>query len=132
MALVVGNILPQFAVPVWVIILCSVIMGIGTSIGGWKIIKKVGMEMANLKPWQGFASETGASITILLASLFGIPLSTTHTINSAIMGSAGAQGLKKVNWHIVGNIVVVWLLTFPGCALIAYILTWLVRIIFKV
>ncbi len=130
MALVVGGILPQFSVPLWVILLCSMTMGVGTSIGGWKIIKKVGMQMVKIKPWQGFASETGASITILLASLLGIPLSTTHTINTAIMGSAGAMGKSKVNWKIAGNIVLVWLLTFPGCALIAYLTALAVHLIF--
>jgi PiT family inorganic phosphate transporter len=130
MALVVGGILPQFGVPLWVILLCSLTMGIGTSIGGWKIIRKVGMQMVTIKPWQGFASETGASITILFASLLGIPLSTTHTINTAIMGSAGATGMKKVNWKIAGSIVFVWLLTFPGCALIAFIAAWITDKVF--
>ena len=126
MALVVGGVLPQFRVPIWVILLCSMTMGVGTSIGGWRIIKKVGLEMVNLKPWQGFAAETGASLTILLASLQGIPLSTTHTINTAIMGSAGARGFKKVRWFIARNIVLVWLLTFPGCAGMAFLTAWLI------
>jgi len=130
MALVVGGLLPVFGVPIWVILLCSITMGVGTSIGGWTIIRKVGMQMVNIKPWQGFASQTGASFTILLSSLLGIPLSTTHTINSAIMGSAGAMGRNKVNWKIAGNIVLVWFLTFPGCALLAYIMAWLADLIF--
>lgn len=132
MSLVVGGILPQFSVPIWVVLLCSLTMGVGTSVGGWKIIRKVGMEMVSIKPWQGFTSETGASLTILLASLFGIPLSTTHTINTAIMGSAGASGIRKVNWKIAGNIVAVWFLTFPGCALIAYLTAWIVNMLFAV
>lgn len=126
MTLVVGGVLKEFSVPIWVILLCSITMGIGTSIGGWKIIKKVGIEMVSLKPPQGFSAELGASVTILLASLFGIPLSTTHTINTSIMGSVGAKGLKNVRWSIAKNIVAVWILTFPGCALLAYATSWIV------
>lgn len=129
MALVVGGVLPQFRVPIWVILLCSVTMGVGTSIGGWRIIKKVGMEMVNLKSWQGFASETGASFTILIASLFGVPLSTTHTINTAILGSASAMSMRRVRWYTFRNIATVWLLTFPGCAILAYITAWLIDLI---
>lgn len=124
MSLVVGGILPTFSVPIWVILLCSITMGIGTSIGGWGIIKKIGIEMVSLKPPQGFAAEIGASSTMLVASLFGIPLSTTHTINTSIMGSAGAINSKNVRWGIAKNIIAVWILTFPGCAIIAYIISW--------
>ncbi len=129
MTLVVGGVLQKFSVPIWVILLCSLTMGIGTSIGGWKIIKKVGIEMVSLKPPQGFAAELGASTTILTASLFGIPLSTTHTINTSIMGSAGARSLKNVKWGIARSIILVWILTFPGCAILAYVTSWIVDII---
>ena len=123
MTLVVGGLLPHFYVPIWVIFLCAVTMGIGTSIGGWKIIKNVGMRMVDIRPWQGFAAETSASAVIFGASLGGIPLSTTHTITTSIMGVAAAKNIHGVRWNIVGNIVLAWVITFPICAALSFLIT---------
>ncbi|MDD1667623.1 MAG: inorganic phosphate transporter, partial [Methanomicrobiales archaeon] len=120
MALVIGGVLPSFQIPPWVILLCSLTMGIGTSIGGWRIIRTMGMRMVKLESYQGFAAETGAASVIQVASHFGIPLSTTHTINTSIMGVGSVKGFSAVRWGVVRQIVVAWILTFPICGAIAW------------
>ncbi|MGE5598423.1 MAG: anion permease, partial [Bacteroidota bacterium] len=86
LALVLGGVLERFEVQTWTILLCSLVMGLGTSVGGWRIIKTMGQRMTRLEPYQGFAAESAAAGSILLASALGVPLSTTHTINTSIMG----------------------------------------------
>src|SRR5687767_8717119 len=127
LALVLGGLLPEFAVPWWVVLLCSVTMGIGTAIGGWRIIKTMGLRLTKLEPVNGFAAETAAGLTIMAASHFGIPLSTTHTITTSIMGVGSTRGLSAVKWGVASNIVMAWILTFPVCGLIAYFTAKLVR-----
>jgi PiT family inorganic phosphate transporter len=127
MALVIGGILPEFAVPWEVVLLCSLVMGIGTSIGGWKIIKTMGMRMSRLETYQGFAAETGAAAVIQVATSFGVPLSTTHTINTAIMGVGAARRVSAVRWGVAREVVAAWVLTFPVCGLIS----WTIATIFK-
>lgn len=121
LALVLGGVLPEFAVPWWVILVCSVVMGVGTSVGGWRIIHTMGTRMVKLKPHQGFAAETGAATAIELASRLGIPLSTTHTINTAIMGVGAAKRFSAVRWGVVKEVVIAWILTFPICGAIAWL-----------
>ena len=123
LALLLGGITPEFSVPVWVIFLCSLVMGIGTSIGGWRIIKTMGFNLTRLEPQHGFAAETAAATAIELASRMGIPLSTTHTINTSIMGVGSAGRRSKVRWGVAGNIVVAWILTFPICGFISFAIT---------
>ncbi|MBI4137453.1 inorganic phosphate transporter [Candidatus Roizmanbacteria bacterium] len=123
LALLLGGWYSEFIVPWWVIILCALTMGIGTSIGGWKIIKTMGTRLAKLEPQHGFAAETGAALSIEIASRFGIPLSTTHTISTAIMGVGATHGLKKIRWRVAGRIVAAWILTFPLCTLSAFLIT---------
>jgi PiT family inorganic phosphate transporter len=127
LALVLGGLLPQFAVPAWVILLCAVTMGVGTAVGGWRIIKTMGLRLTKLEPVHGFAAETAAGLTIQGAALLGIPLSTTHTISTAIMGVGASRRLSAVRWGVAGNIVLAWILTFPICGLIAYVTALLVR-----
>lgn len=127
LALVLGGVLPAFAVPWWVIVLCAVTMGIGTAVGGWRIIKTMGLRLTKLEPVHGFAAETAAGLTIMTAGHFGIPLSTTHTISTTIMGVGSTRGLSAVKWGVAGSIVAAWILTFPVCGLIAYVTTKLVR-----
>jgi PiT family inorganic phosphate transporter len=129
LALVLGGVLPSFQIPPWVILLCSITMGIGTSTGGWRIIRTMGMRMVKLETYQGFAAETGAATVIQTASHFGIPLSTTHTINTSIMGVGSVKGFSAVRWGIVRQIVAAWILTFPVCGAIAWgiatMITWI-------
>jgi PiT family inorganic phosphate transporter len=127
LALVAGGLLPQFEVPVWVILLCAVTMGLGTAFGGWRIIHTLGGRMTRLEPVHGFAAETGAAAVIELASRLGIPLSTTHTIGTAIMGVGASRRLSGVRWSVAGELVTAWIVTFPACG----VLGWAVAMIFK-
>jgi PiT family inorganic phosphate transporter len=127
LALVLGGVLPEFAVPAWVILLCAATMGVGTAVGGWRIIRTMGIRLTKLEPVQGFAAETAAGLTIQGAALFGIPLSTTHTISTAIMGVGASRRFSAVRWGVAGNIVLAWILTFPVCGVIAYVTALLLR-----
>lgn len=121
LALFLGGILPEFQVPLWVILLCAGTMGVGTAFGGWKIIRTMGIRLTKLEPIHGFAAETSAALVIEAASSLGIPLSTTHTIGTSIMGVGSIKRLSAVRWGVAGEIVMTWILTFPACALIAYL-----------
>jgi PiT family inorganic phosphate transporter len=132
LALILGGVLPkpiggEFPIPWPVIVLCATVMGIGTAVGGWRIIKTMGLRLTKLEPVNGFAAETAAGLTIMGAGLFGIPVSTTHTISTTIMGVGSTRGLSAVKWGVAGSIVVAWILTFPVCGVIAYVTTKLVR-----
>jgi inorganic phosphate transporter, PiT family len=115
--------------PVWVIISCYVAMALGTMFGGWRIVKTMGQKITKLRPVGGFAAETGGAITLFLASSFGIPVSTTHTITGAIVGVGSAQRARAVRWGLAGNIVVAWVVTMPAAALIAALAYGLGRIL---
>jgi PiT family inorganic phosphate transporter len=130
LALVLGGVLPEFRIPFWVILLCAVTMGVGTALGGWRIVRTMGLRLTKLEPYQGFAAETAAATAIELASRLGIPVSTTHTINTAIMGVGATRRLSAVRWGVGLEIVTAWILTFPACALIAGIAALLLRWIF--
>jgi len=119
-----------FIVPVWLMILCSVVMGLGTSIGGYRIIKSVGMDMVKLKPYQGFAADFSATLCLLLSSLTGMPVSTTHTKTTAIMGVGAARRISNVNWSVVKDLVFTWIFTFPGCGLLGFGMAKLFLLIF--
>ena len=119
-----------FVVPVWLMILCSVVMGLGTSIGGYRIIKSVGMDMVKLKPYQGFAADFSATLCLLLSSLTGMPVSTTHTKTTAIMGVGAARRISNVNWSVVKDLVFTWIFTFPGCGLLGFGMAKLFLLIF--
>ncbi len=127
LALMLGGVTQEFAVTLPIILLCSVVMGIGTSIGGYRIIRTMGIRMVKLEPHQGFAAETGAGFAIELASRLGIPLSTTHTINTAIMGVGASRRLSAVRWGVVGEVVAAWILTFPVCGAIGFIVALALR-----
>lgn len=119
----------NFVLPLWLMVLCSLVMGIGTSIGGYRIIKAVGMDMVKLETYQGFSADTAAAACLLFSSLTGIPVSTTHTKTTAIMGVGAAKRLSSVNWSVVKEMVLTWVLTFPGCGLIGFLMaklfTWI-------
>lgn len=120
----------NFVVPIWLMVLCSAVMGLGTSIGGYRIIKSVGMDMVKLKPYQGFAADFSATICLLLSSLTGIPVSTTHTKTTAIMGVGAARRMSNVNWGVVKELVLTWIFTFPGCGLLGFGMAKLFLMIF--
>lgn len=107
-------------IPVWLMLLCSTVMSLGTSVGGEKIIKSVGMDMVRLEKYQGFAADLSAAFCLLLSSLFGIPVSTTHTKTSAIMGVGAVKRLSAINYGVVKDMMLTWVFTFPGCGLISF------------
>ena len=111
----------EFSIPIWLMILCSVVMALGTSIGGYRIIKSVGMDMVKLQTHQGFAADLAAALCLLVASVTGIPVSTTHTKTTSIMGVGASRRLSAVNWGVVKEMVLTWVLTFPGCGLLGYL-----------
>lgn len=110
-----------FVIPIWLMILCSAVMALGTSIGGYRIIKSVGMDMVHLDTYQGFSADLGAAGCLLLSSLTGIPVSTTHTKTTAIMGVGASRRLSAVNWRIVKEMTMAWIFTFPGCGLLGFV-----------
>ena len=119
-----------FAVPLWLMILCSLVMGVGTSIGGMRIIKSVGMDMVKLEKYQGFSADLAASTSLLLCSVLGLPVSTTHAKTTAIMGVGAVKSIKAINLSVVKEMVLTWVLTFPGCGLVGYIMTKIFMAIF--
>ncbi len=129
MALVSYYNLPEFHVPMWVIILCATAMAFGTAVGGWRIIKTLGMRLANLRPIHGFAAETSAATIIEIASRIGLPLSTTHVISSTIMGVGASKRLSAVKWGIGGNIILAWIITLPACSLLAWLICKVLNLI---
>ncbi len=116
--------------PLWVVVSCFVAIGCGTMFGGWRIVKTMGQRITKLKPVGGFAAETGGAITLGIATGFGIPVSTTHTITGAIIGVGAAQRSSAVRWGVAGNIVIAWVVTIPASAGIAAIAWWLGGLVF--
>jgi inorganic phosphate transporter, PiT family len=114
-------------VPLWVIFSCNAAIGLGTYFGGWRIVKTLGMRLTKLQPIGGFCAETGGGATIIFLSMFGIPLSTTHTITGAIVGTGTTRRLSAVRWGIARNIVWAWILTIPCSALFGALLEFAVR-----
>jgi inorganic phosphate transporter, PiT family len=107
-----------FHVPFWVVLSCQAAMGIGTLFGGWRIVHTMGSRITRLTPQQGFCAETGGAITLFLATHFGVPVSTTHTITGAIVGVGTARRASAVRWNIAKDIVIAWVLTMPAAAVI--------------
>lgn len=120
----------SFQIPLWVMILCSAVMALGTSIGGYRIIKAVGMDMVKLEVYQGFSADLAGAVCLLIASVTSLPVSTTHTKTTAIMGVGAAQRLSLVNWGIVKEMVLTWVLTFPGCGLLGFVMAKVFGLIF--
>jgi PiT family inorganic phosphate transporter len=117
-ALLAGGLLPEFKVPYWVIICCHLAMGGGTMAGGWRIIKTMGQRITKLTPFGGFSAETAGGLTLVMNAVFGIPVSTTHTITGAIVGVGASHRITAVRWGVTRRIVWAWVLTIPGAALI--------------
>ena len=120
----------SFVIPIWLMILCSVVMSLGTSIGGYRIIKNVGMGMVKLDAHEGFAADAAAALSLLITTIFGMPVSTTHTKTTAIMGVGASRRLSNVNWSFVTEMVWAWLLTFPGCGVVGYLMAYIFMRIF--
>jgi inorganic phosphate transporter, PiT family len=121
LTMMAGGAMQVFEIPIWVVIICALTMGIGTSCGGWRIIQTIGMKLTRLTAWQGFAAQLSASLTIFGASHFGIPLSTTHTITTAIVGATASRRAADIRWGVLRRVVLAWIVTFPVCAALAYV-----------
>ena len=120
----------SFIIPLWLMILCSLVMGLGTSMGGMRIIKTVGMDMVKLEKHQGFAADIAAAGCLLISSLTGIPVSTTHTKTTAIMGVGASRRLSTLNLGVVKEMMLAWILTFPGCGLVGFLMAKLFAYVF--
>lgn len=130
LALFSGGLMEEFGVPLWVKVSCALAMALGTSLGGWKIIKTMGVSMTRLVPVNGFAAETGAAAAIFTATMLHAPVSTTHIISTAIMGVAASKRLSSVRWIIARNIIWAWVLTIPVCALLSGALVLAINAVF--
>lgn len=117
-------------IPVWLMILCSTIMGVGTSVGGERIIKSVGQDMVRLEKYQGFSADLSSALCLLVMTVLGIPVSTTHTKTSAIMGVGAVKRLSAINFGVVKDMVLTWVFTFPGCGLISFVMAKLFMLLF--
>ncbi len=124
-----GMISGEFHVPFWVIILSYTFIALGTLIGGWKVIKTLGMRMTKLSPFGGFSAEASAGLTIIFATMLGIPVSTTHTITGAIIGVGAVRGVSAVRWGVARNILWAWVLTIPLSGIFAAVTYEVVRLI---
>jgi PiT family inorganic phosphate transporter len=113
------------APPLWAIIGCYVAMGLGTMFGGWRIVKTRGQKITKLKPVGGFCAETGGALTLFMATILGVPVSTTHTITGAIVGVGSTQRASAVRWGVAGNIIWAWVLTIPATAFVAALTFWI-------
>jgi len=116
--------LKTFSIPTWVILAAHTAIGLGTLSGGWRIIHTMGSKITKLQPVGGFAAETAGAITLFIASSFGIPVSTTHTITGAIVGVGATRRLSAVRWGVARRIVWAWVLTIPAAALIGSVTYW--------
>lgn len=121
----------EFVVPLWVKVAAALAMALGTSAGGWKIIKTMGTKIVKLQPINGFASDTGAALTITTASFFGLPVSTTHVVSGAIMGVGATRRLSAVRWGVARTMVMAWVFTIPITATLAALLYMVLRYVFK-
>jgi PiT family inorganic phosphate transporter len=113
---------PTFHIPFWIVFLCYSVIALGTMFGGWRIVKTMGTKITKLRPIGGFCAETAAAISIIGASIAGIPVSTTHTITGAIVGVGASRRLTAVRWGIAGNIIWVWILTIPISASVSAVI----------
>jgi PiT family inorganic phosphate transporter len=121
----------EWKIPLWVILASAAAMGLGTAIGGWRIVKTMGLKVVELRPIDGFAAETAAATIIEIASRLGIPVSTTHVISSAILGVGATRRASAVRWGVAGRIVSAWVLTIPICAIFGWLVYQTLHIVFR-
>jgi PiT family inorganic phosphate transporter len=122
LALVSDGLLSSMEVPFWVILTCAAAMGLGTAMGGWRVIKTLGVNMLKLEPIHGFAAETTAALTIFVSSHYGLPVSTTHVIATSIMGVGATKRFSAVRWGLAGKIVMAWIFTLPICFFVGLVI----------
>lgn len=119
----------EFSVPFWVVISCQAAMALGTLMGGWRIVRTMGLRITKLTPMQGFCAETGGAATLFAATFMGVPVSTTHTITGAIVGVGAARRVSAVRWNVASSIVYAWVITIPAAAIVAAATWWIVKLL---
>jgi inorganic phosphate transporter, PiT family len=124
-----GHLGAEFAVPYWVVLSCQAAMALGTLLGGWRIVRTMGLRITKLTPMQGFCAETGGAATLFMATFLGVPVSTTHTITGAIVGVGTARRASAVRWNVASSIVYAWIFTIPASALVAGLAYWMVSML---
>ena len=120
-----------FEIPMWLMVVCSLVMAAGTAMGGKKIIKSVGMDMVKLEKYQGFSADIASSASLVFCSVFGLPVSTTHVKTTSIMGVGAVKRISAINFSVVKEMVMTWILTFPGCGILAFFVTKLFLFIYN-
>ena len=130
LALFASGKITEIVVPFWVMLSCATVMGLGTAVGGWKVIKTLGTRLSHLRPIEGFAAETAGSIVLVVAASLGVPVSTTHTITGSILGVGSAHNLRSVKWGVGQKILYAWVLTLPVSAGLGLILAQVANSIF--
>jgi len=128
LGLMISGVQKTFSVPFWVILICALAIAIGTSVGGWQLIRTLGSKFYKIRPIHGFAAQASSAAVILTASLIGGPVSTTQVVSTAIMGVGAAERMSKVRWGVAGEIVSAWLITIPVTALLAAGIYWLINL----
>jgi inorganic phosphate transporter, PiT family len=123
-----GKLGTEFYVPFWVVLACQASMALGTLMGGWRIVRTMGLRLTKLTPMQGFCAETGGAITLFMATALGVPVSTTHTITGAIVGVGAARRASAVRWNVASSIVYAWVITIPAAAIVAALSYWAVSL----
>jgi inorganic phosphate transporter, PiT family len=124
-----GHLGSEFSVPFWVVISCQAAMALGTLMGGWRIVRTMGLRITKLTPMQGFCAETGGAATLFAATFMGVPVSTTHTITGAIVGVGAARRVSAVRWNVASSIVYAWVITIPAAAIVAALTWWVVKLL---
>ncbi|MET0967793.1 MAG: inorganic phosphate transporter [Tardiphaga sp.] len=119
----------EFSVPFWVVMACQTAMAMGTLMGGWRIVRTMGLRITKLTPMQGFCAETGGAATLFMATFLGVPVSTTHTITGAIVGVGAARRVSAVRWNVASSIVYAWVITIPASAIVAAATWWIVKLL---
>jgi PiT family inorganic phosphate transporter len=117
---------PTFHIPFWVVVSCYLVIALGTFFGGWRIVKTMGMKITKLKPVGGFCVELSSALTLCLATVLGVPVSTTHTITGSIVGVGSLNGIAAVRWGIARSIVWAWIFTVPAAGCIAAVAWWII------
>jgi len=126
LSLVIGGVLPAFQVPMWVIAVSAAAIALGTSLGGWRLIRTLGGKFYKIRPVHSFSTQLSSSVVILSASLFGVPVSTSQIVSSAIIGVGSSERVSKVRWSVAGDIITAWLITIPASALLSMGVYWLI------
>lgn len=130
LALITGGMIPDNGVvPLWVIASAGLAMALGTAVGGWRVIKTLGMRLNHLNTAQGFAAETAAAALLATIAKIGVPVSTTHTITGSIIGVGAAERVKSVRWGVAGKIVYAWVFTLPGTAVMSWLIYQVLRVL---